>query len=77
MASKTTLYPHRRNKDGSYDSICPTCFATVGRSKAKADLAEDDRAHVCDSEFLAERGVFARAETRRRTAAQPRAPLSA
>jgi hypothetical protein len=36
MADKLiAFYPHRRNKDGSYDSICPTCFVTVAFGKSE------------------------------------------
>lgn len=40
-------WPHRLNQDGTYDSICPTCFQTVARSRTEADpdAAEDD--HIC------------------------------
>jgi hypothetical protein len=62
------IYPQRRNQDGSYDSICPTCFATVAHSKAKAELAEINAVHVCDEPFLAERSWFSRAEYARRLA---------
>jgi hypothetical protein len=44
MVNNPTLYPHRRNEDGSYDSTCPGGFATVAncpRCKCKAVL----RAH--------------------------------
>jgi hypothetical protein len=63
-----TVYPHRRNRDGSFDSICPTCYATVARSKPEAELAEIDEAHICDSAYLAERGSFCTAEAARRLA---------
>jgi hypothetical protein len=42
-----TFYPHRRNRDGSFDSICFTCFATVVYAKSEAELVEYDRNHVC------------------------------
>jgi hypothetical protein len=58
MADTATLYPHRQNKDGSHDSISLACFATVARSEAEAELAEKDKAHVCDSAFLADRGCL-------------------
>jgi hypothetical protein len=64
----TTLYPHRCNRDGSFDSICPICYVTVARSKQEAELAEIDKAHVCDLLFLAERDGFSRAESARRLA---------
>jgi hypothetical protein len=59
MADKqATFYPHRSNGDGSFDSICFTCFATVVYAKTEAELAEYDKNHVCDSAFLAERGCY-------------------
>ena len=63
MADKSTLYPHRQNDDGSYDSICPTCFATIARSKLEAELAGHENAHLCDSYFLAGRGRYIPAPT--------------
>jgi hypothetical protein len=58
MVDSPTPHPHRRNEDGSYDSICPNCFATVAQSRAEGDLAEGEIAHVCDSAFLEGRGHF-------------------
>jgi hypothetical protein len=63
-----TQYPHRRERDGLFDSICPTCFATVVRSKPEADMAELEKAHVCNPAFLAERSRFAKAESTRHLA---------
>jgi hypothetical protein len=53
-----TLYPHRRNRDGSFDSICLTCFMTVATAKTEIELAESDAKHICESALLAERGMF-------------------
>ena len=58
MADVTRLFSHRRNKDGSFESICRICFSTVARSKQEAELAEQDSTHICDSSFLAERGCL-------------------
>lgn len=58
MSTNALNYPHRKASNGLYDSICPTCFATVARSKPKAVMAELEEAHVCDSAWLAERGLF-------------------
>jgi hypothetical protein len=55
-------FPHRRDRDGLYDSICPNCFATVARSKPEAEMAELEKAHVCNTSYLAERGQFTRAK---------------
>jgi hypothetical protein len=63
MASKPNKFPRRRNKDGSYDSICLRCFATVARSKVNEEIPQGEQVHVCDSSFLAERGHFTRPET--------------
>jgi hypothetical protein len=59
MADKQAIfYPHRLNRDGSFDSICLTCFATVVYAKTEAELVDSDKDHVCDSGFLAERGLL-------------------
>jgi hypothetical protein len=58
MADKPILYPHRRSKDGSYDSIRLASVATVACYEAEAELPEKDKAHVCDSAFLADRGCL-------------------
>jgi hypothetical protein len=55
---RTLVFPHRRNADGTFDSICMNCFLTVSHSKSEAELAESDKNHICDSSFLAERGMF-------------------
>ena len=67
MADNSTLYPHRQNEDGSYDSICPACFATVAQSMVEVGLAEDEAAHACSPSFLAGCGHFGRTETNGRT----------
>ena len=41
------FYPHRRNWDGSYDSICPRCYRTIANGRNEAALAEDEHGHVC------------------------------
>jgi len=63
MSVKSTLYPHRHNEDGSYDSICTTCYATVASSWEETALAEHESAHTCDSALLAERGCLSRAKS--------------
>jgi hypothetical protein len=39
-------YAHRPNKDGSYDSICFACFATVATVINEGELAQHERTHV-------------------------------
>jgi hypothetical protein len=69
MARKPSPFQHRRNKDGSYDSICSSCYITVAHSRQEADLAAHEQAHICHSAFLAERGLFTPTESIRRSAA--------
>jgi len=56
MDHDSNLYAHRRNEAGSFDSVCRVCFAAVVRSKPEPELAAYEKAHVCDSSFLADRG---------------------
>jgi hypothetical protein len=51
------FFPHRRNRDGSYDSICLTCFATVG-SGTHEELVKYDKEHVCEPSRVAQRGLL-------------------
>ena len=46
-------FPHRMNKDGTIDSVCPRCFVTVGRSTWEAELDRMEAAHTCDAARLA------------------------
>lgn len=41
-------FAHRPNRDGTTDSICRHCFATVCTSTWETDLAQAERGHVCD-----------------------------
>jgi hypothetical protein len=46
-------FPHRMNKDGTIDSICPQCFVTIGCSTWEADLDRMEAAHICEPARLA------------------------
>lgn len=50
-------YPHRRNYDGSFDSICRICFSTIGHSKSERELADAEQNHSCEQAFLEGRGA--------------------
>ena len=41
-------FPHRMNKNGTIDSICPHCYATIGTSTWEADLDRIEAAHRCE-----------------------------
>ncbi len=55
---RKALYPHRHNHDGSFDSICRRCFATVGHTMNEATLVELEKIHYCDPCLLAGREVL-------------------
>jgi hypothetical protein len=40
-------FPHRLNADGTYDSICNRCFATVATASTPDELHAFDAGHVC------------------------------
>jgi hypothetical protein len=45
---KLTKFAHRHNSDGSYDSICTHCYATVASAGREGALSSPESAHVCD-----------------------------
>ena len=40
-------YAHRRNTDGTFDSICLTCFRTAGSSLIEKGLLSHEAHHAC------------------------------
>lgn len=40
------------NSDGTIDSICPRCYATIGTSTWEADLVRIEAAHICEPSRL-------------------------
>jgi hypothetical protein len=40
MPCRVQRFPHRCNRDGSYDSMCTLCFATVASSETEEELSE-------------------------------------
>jgi hypothetical protein len=46
-------FVHRANRDGSTDSICKDCFATVCTSAWETELGHAERTHVCDPSLVA------------------------
>jgi hypothetical protein len=43
-------YTHRENSDGSFDSICMTCYRTIGNALAETALADKEKTHFCSVE---------------------------
>jgi hypothetical protein len=40
-------FPHRQNRDGSWDSICMKCYLTVANKPTEAELAVIESCHAC------------------------------
>lgn len=40
-------YAHRRNFDGTLDSICKLCYLTVARAYREVDLLQLEIRHIC------------------------------
>jgi hypothetical protein len=58
------FFPHRRNRDGSFDSISLKCLFTIANARIEADLAVHDEDHVCNPSILSQQ-AFDRARTAR------------
>ena len=58
MASTLRKFPHRLNRDGSYDSICLKCFATVANTQTEIELTAFDKSHACNHAMLSDRRLF-------------------
>jgi hypothetical protein len=42
-------YAHRKNTDGTCDSICLYCFSTVASAQSQAELGALEEHHMCDA----------------------------
>ena len=49
--AKSNLFAHRRNRDGSFDSICPHCFMTAASGLSEHELEGHERVHQCFGDF--------------------------
>jgi len=58
MASTPRTFPHRLNRDGSFDSICLKCFATVASAIIESELKVREKMHTCDHALLCDRRLF-------------------
>jgi hypothetical protein len=47
VVEHVATFPHRHNPNGSFDSICPKCFATVSSKRNETELAGDETNHDC------------------------------
>ena len=63
MAAKSSLTSRKRTRDRSFNSISLGRFTSVSVTKLDDRLVD----HVCDSAFLAERGLFTRPKSIKHT----------
>ncbi len=49
MPNTSHPFAHRANRDGTIDSICKTCFVTVGTAEETAALEELESDHKCEA----------------------------
>jgi hypothetical protein len=45
-------FARRSNADGTRDSICKKCFATIATSREESELAQAEQTHACDPYVL-------------------------
>lgn len=64
LPASPLVFAHRKNADGTIDSICCQCFFTVCNSVGEAALEEREHSHLCDPSVLEDL----------KTLGQPRAP---
>lgn len=58
MAIHTLLFTHRKNPDGTWDSICMACLQTVASHseiRDEAELAVQDIVHDCEKGIILQR----------------------
>jgi len=48
LLHQRSIFPHRLNPNGSYDSICTECHQTVASSLDEDGLAAYERNHACN-----------------------------
>lgn len=52
LGQTATIFPHRKNLDGTHDAICNKCYQTIASVREESHLAEFERGHVCDPDAL-------------------------
>jgi hypothetical protein len=61
-----TFYPHRRNKDGTFDSICLKCFLTIAHTATEVELLAYDSEHICKFWAVSQRALDRRMAEKRK-----------
>jgi hypothetical protein len=56
MADKLLVfYPQRRSKNGCFDYICLSCFATIATARTEPELLRIKEKHICDPSTISQR----------------------
>ena len=50
--TSTTKFQRRVNDDGTFDSLCTSCFRTVAFAMKESHLAELERNHTCEGRSM-------------------------
>ncbi|MGA7245591.1 MAG: hypothetical protein WBX19_20585 [Terracidiphilus sp.] len=50
--AESLKFAHRKNLDGTVDSICPRCAATVATVYVEGELLMYEQQHVCDPALM-------------------------
>jgi hypothetical protein len=45
-------FAHRSNSDGTFDSICRSCYITIATDFQESDLQHPEEEHLCDLHIL-------------------------
>ena len=48
----TEPFSHRRNQDGTIDSIGARCYLTVGTARNESELPKIEHSHACNTDWL-------------------------
>jgi hypothetical protein len=52
VAPHISQFVHRKNEDGTFDSICRSCFVTVATARFESELEGEEHDHICDPRDL-------------------------
>jgi hypothetical protein len=47
-ATRPPHFPHRKNQDGSWSSICSECVLTIATEVLEKDLETHEKNHLCE-----------------------------
>jgi hypothetical protein len=56
LSQMKSNFPHRINRDGSYDSICSVCLITIACVRDEEELQQHEHSHVCNPMRLSQLG---------------------